>query len=90
MWAISARDRMMAIVVEHVARLAAASARGDEEEIEDRRHDLLDALRKRQGIIDAIGVMSANNSKARNQVHHSAIASLMACAIATASASVQV
>lgn len=27
---------------------------GDSEEIEDRRFDLLDALRKRQGILDAL------------------------------------
>lgn len=36
------------------ARLIAALTQGDRKRIEDRRFELLDALRKRQGIIDAI------------------------------------
>lgn len=51
-----ARDKLTILVEQREARLIAALARGDHKEIEDRRYDLLDALRKRQGILDAIGV----------------------------------
>ena len=49
-----ARDKMTRLVEQREARLIDALARGDGEEIEDRRFDLLDALRKRQGILDAL------------------------------------
>lgn len=45
---------MTLLVEQREARLIDALARGDREEIEDRRFDLLDALRKRQGILDAL------------------------------------
>ena len=51
-----ARDKMTALVEQREARLIAALGAGDSTEIEDRRYDLLDAMRKRQGIIDAIRV----------------------------------
>ncbi len=49
-----ARDKLTTLVEQQEARLVEALAHGDREQIEDRRYDLLDALRKRQGIIDAI------------------------------------
>lgn len=49
-----ARDTLTALVAEREARLMAALNSGDEELIEDRRFELLNVLRKRQGIIDAI------------------------------------
>lgn len=49
-----ARETMTALVAEREARLIAALNSGDDEVIEDRRFELLNALRKRQGIIDAI------------------------------------
>ena len=49
-----ARDKMTLLVEQREARLIDALARGDREEIEDRRFDLLEALRKRQGILDAL------------------------------------
>lgn len=49
-----ARDKLTALVEQREARLVDALAHGDREQIEDRRYDLLDVLRKRQGIIDAI------------------------------------
>ncbi len=49
-----ARDTMTALVSEREARLIAALSSGDGELIEDRRFELLNSLRKRQGIIDAI------------------------------------
>jgi hypothetical protein len=48
--------KLTALVEQREARLVEALAHGNREEIEDRRYDLLDALRKRQGIIDAIRV----------------------------------
>ncbi|HLY31211.1 MAG TPA: hypothetical protein VKQ36_09280 [Ktedonobacterales bacterium] len=47
-------DKMTTLVAQRETRLIAALASGDTTEIEERRYDLLDALRKRQGIIDAI------------------------------------
>lgn len=49
-----ARDKLTTLVEQREEHLIAALARADREEIEDRRFDLLDALRKRQGILDAI------------------------------------
>ena len=49
-----ARETMTALVAEREARLIAALNDGDGELIEDRRFELLNSLRKRQGIIDAI------------------------------------
>jgi hypothetical protein len=49
-----ARDKMTRLVEQRETRLVEALARGDAEEIEDRRFDLLGALRKRQGILDAL------------------------------------
>lgn len=49
-----ALDTMTALVVERETRLIAALSSGDDELIEDRRFELLNSLRKRQGIIDAI------------------------------------
>lgn len=49
-----ARDKLTALVEQREARLIAALTQGDRKRIEDRRFELLDALRKRQGIIDAI------------------------------------
>lgn len=51
-----ARDKLTILVEQREARLIDALARGENEEIEDRRFDLLDALRKRQGILDALSV----------------------------------
>ena len=49
-----ARDKLTSLVEQRESRLIAALARGDHKEVEDCRYDLLDALRKRQGILDAI------------------------------------
>ncbi|HLY32287.1 MAG TPA: hypothetical protein VKQ36_14755 [Ktedonobacterales bacterium] len=49
-----ARKTLTKVVAEREARLIAALGGGDEELIEDRRTELLNILRKRQGIIDAI------------------------------------
>ena len=49
-----AHDKLTALVEQREARLIDALARGDAEQIEDRCYDLLDALRKRQGVLDAI------------------------------------
>lgn len=49
-----ARDTLTALVAEREARLMASLTSGDDELIEDRRFELLNVLRKRQGIIDAI------------------------------------
>lgn len=46
--------KMTALVEQREARLIDALGCGDRDEIEDRRYDLLDALRKRQGILNAI------------------------------------
>jgi len=51
-----ARDKMTALVEQREARLIAALSSGDSVAVEERRYDLLDAMRKRQGIIDAIRV----------------------------------
>jgi hypothetical protein len=51
-----ARDTLTALVAEREARLMAALESGDQELIEDRRFELLNALRKRQGIIEAITI----------------------------------
>ncbi len=51
-----ARDKMTKLVEQRETRLIAALEKGDATEIEERRYDLLDAMRKRQGIIDAIRV----------------------------------
>jgi hypothetical protein len=48
------RDTMTALVAEREARLIVARSSGDGELIEDRHFELLNALRKREGIIDAI------------------------------------
>lgn len=50
------RDTMTALVAEREARLIAALNSGDNDLIEARRFELLQVLRKRQGIIDAIKV----------------------------------
>ncbi len=47
---------MTKLVEQRETRLIAALEKGDATEIEERRYDLLDAMRKRQGIIDAIRV----------------------------------
>ncbi|HEX2347141.1 MAG TPA: hypothetical protein VHI51_01780 [Ktedonobacterales bacterium] len=49
-----ARDTMTALLAEREARLFEALKGGDATLIEDRRFGLLNTLRKRQGIIDAI------------------------------------
>ena len=58
-----ARDKLTVLVEQREARLAEALAHGDGEEIEDRRYDLLDVLRKRQGIIDAIRAYERNRQQ---------------------------
>jgi len=49
-----ARDKLTQFVAERETHLFEALAAADQELIEDRRAELLTALRKRQGIIDAI------------------------------------
>ncbi|HEX6800401.1 MAG TPA: hypothetical protein VF116_22005 [Ktedonobacterales bacterium] len=49
-----ARDILTALVAEREARLIAALNSGENDLIEDRRFELLNTLRKRQGTIDAI------------------------------------
>lgn len=51
-----ARDKMTDLVEMREARLIAALAEGNQKEIEDRRFDLLDALLKQQGSLDALRV----------------------------------
>jgi len=49
-----AYQKLTQLVEEREALLIAALTSGDAEQIEDKRFDLLDALRLRQGIIDAL------------------------------------
>ncbi len=49
-----ARDKLTQFVAQRETRLFEALAASDQALIEDRRTELLTALRKRQGIIDAI------------------------------------
>lgn len=58
-----ARDPLTALVAEREARLMAALNSGDEELVEDRRFELLNALRKWQGIIDAIKAYERHQSR---------------------------
>lgn len=58
-----ARDILTALVAEREARLIAALNGGDNELIEDRRFELLNSLRKRQGIIDAIKAYERQQSQ---------------------------
>lgn len=58
-----ARNTLTALVAEREARLIAALNSGDDELIEDRRFELLNTLRKRQGIIDAIKAYERQQSQ---------------------------
>lgn len=58
-----ARDILTALVAEREARLIAALNSGENDLIEDRRFELLNTLRKRQGIIDAIKAYERQQSQ---------------------------